>query len=58
MEVAVCKLAHLSQGRDEMPNVESTKEKRMEVDMIPDQELQEDEAMQPQHSGRTKLIPS
>ena len=47
MEVAAWKLAHSIQGRDETPNVESTKETRLEVDMIPDLELQEDEEMWP-----------
>ena len=52
------KSAHLGRGRDETPNVESTKETRLLVDMIPDQELQEDEAVQPQNSRSTKLVPS
>ena len=57
MEVAAWKLAHLGRGRDETPNVESTKETRLLVDMIPDQELQEDESVKPQHSRITKLLP-
>ena len=58
MEIAASKLAHSSRGRDETPNVESTKEMRMEVDLIPDQELPKNEAPQPQHSINTKFIPS
>ena len=44
-KVSTRKLAHSILGRDETPNVELTKETRLEVDMIPDQELQEDEAV-------------
>ena len=52
-KIVAWKSAHLGRWRDETPNVESTKETRLLVDMIHDQELQEDEVVQPQHSGST-----
>ena len=58
MEITSWKLGHLGRGRNETPNVESTEEIRLEVDMISDLELQEDGVVQPQHSGSTKLPPS
>ena len=45
MEIASWKLAHSGQGRDDKPNVESIKEIRLEVDVIPEQELQENEEL-------------
>ena len=54
VEIKAWKLAHSGQRRDETQNVESI----LEVDLIPEQELQENEALQPQHLGNIELLPS
>ena len=58
MEVSSWKLAHSSQGGGETPMVELMKDRESEADITLDQELQEDEEMEPQESGNTELVPS
>ena len=53
-EIEAWKLAHSGQGKDETHNVESI----LELELIPERELEENEALQPQHSGNTESLPS
>ena len=45
MEVSAWKLSQSSQGGGETPMVELTKQKKLDMNINPDQELQEDEEM-------------
>ena len=47
MEIAAWRLEHSGQGRNETLDEEPAKETRLEADLIPEQELQENEALQP-----------
>ena len=58
MEIADWRLAHSGQGGNEALQEEPTEETRLEEIFIHEQELQVDEALQPQSSVNTEFIPS
>ena len=58
MKVSAWKLTQSRQGGGETPTVELIKETELEVNINLDQEFQEDEEMQPEHSGNIEFLPS
>ena len=57
VEVSAWKIAQSRQGRSEIPTEESMEEKEPELNITPDQELQEHEEEQSQQSRDTELLP-
>ena len=57
VEVSAWKIAQSRQARSEIPTEESMEEKEPELNITPDQELQEHEEEQSHQSGDTELLP-
>ena len=58
MEIAAWRLAHSIQGGDETLHEELVEETRLEENLIPEQKLHIDEALQPQSSEHIELLTS